>query len=289
MDTMTGDENNLKDIRDTSLNLKDNSISIPNNKGQKLITALYMVTDIMDKDEPMRAKLRALGLDILTDIQGLKDTNNIQRLETFLGRIESVLSHLSIGVTVGMISSMNGSILEKEFSLLRDIIRDSEVFQKPYHGQASLADFFAEKETAGEKPSVYHMSFNPSSGHIRHTPPISGTRIGVQKASTLMQALSDKITPKNGEFHSVQKHREEFDALKKERKDEIILIIKTKNLEQNSKGQSLGVTITDIKSMAKTALKDTSEKTLQRELLSLIEEGVLYKEGAKRWSKYFIK
>ncbi len=285
MDTMTGDENNLRDIRDTSLNLKDNSISIPNNKGQKLITALYMVTDIMDKDEPMRAKLRSLGLDILTDIQSLKDTNNAHRLETFLSRIEAVLSHLSIGVTVGMISSMNGNILEKEFSLLRDIIRDSELFQKPYRGQASLADFLRDEE----QPSVYHMSFNPSSGHIRHTPSISGTRIGVQKASTLMQALSDKIAPKVSHTQPIPKHREEFDLLKKERKDEIVLIIKTKNLEQNSKGLPLGVTITDIKSMAKTALKDTSEKTLQRELMSLIEDGVLYKEGAKRWSKYFIK
>lgn len=284
MDTMTGDENNLRDIRDTSLNLKDNSISIPPNKGQKLITALYMVTDIMDKDEPMRAKLRSLGLDILTDIQGLKDTNNAHSLEAFLSRIDSVLSHLSIGVTVGMISSMNGNILEKEFSKLRDIIRDSEVFQKPYRGQASLSDFLRDDE----QPSVYHMSFNPSSGHIRHTPQSSGTRIGVQKASTLMQALSDKITPKIPEAQSIPKHREEFDLLKKERKDEIILIIKTKNLEQNSKGQALGVTITDIKSMAKTALKDTSEKTLQRELLSLIEEGVLKKTGEKRWSKYFL-
>ena len=33
-------------------------------------------------------------------------------------------------------------------------------------------------------------------------------------------------------------------------------------------------------------LKDVSEKTVQRELFALVKEGVLKKEGEKRWSVY---
>ena len=46
-----------------------------------------------------------------------------------------------------------------------------------------------------------------------------------------------------------------------------------------SKGQ---VSIKDILSI----IKDISEKTVQRELLGLVKEGVLQKEGEKRWSTY---
>ncbi len=38
-----------------------------------------------------------------------------------------------------------------------------------------------------------------------------------------------------------------------------------------------------------TSIKDCSEKTIQRELASLISKGLIKKEGEKRWSKYSIK
>ena len=42
------------------------------------------------------------------------------------------------------------------------------------------------------------------------------------------------------------------------------------------------VTIKDISSL----IKDCSEKTIQRELVALLKEGVLRKEGERRWSTY---
>jgi len=47
------------------------------------------------------------------------------------------------------------------------------------------------------------------------------------------------------------------------------------------KGQ---VTIKDVS----TAITDVSEKTIQRELMSLINEGIIAKEGERRWSRYSI-
>jgi hypothetical protein len=37
------------------------------------------------------------------------------------------------------------------------------------------------------------------------------------------------------------------------------------------------------------ALISCSEKTLQRELVSMVKNGVLDKMGEKRWSRYFLK
>ena len=80
-----------------------------------------------------------------------------------------------------------------------------------------------------------------------------------------------------GGFHSG------FDMLKKQRRDDIINIIK--NIGGNA-------TIKDIKNKINIGVQGSlvcSEKTLQRELVSMTKDGVLDKEGSKRWTHYFIK
>ena len=84
---------------------------------------------------------------------------------------------------------------------------------------------------------------------------------------------SKKVNP------AVVSNRTNFDGLKKERRDAIVKIIKDKKQ----------ATITDIKNLASGVLNSCGEKTLQRELISMVNDGVLYKMGEKRWSKYFVK
>jgi predicted transcriptional regulator len=62
---------------------------------------------------------------------------------------------------------------------------------------------------------------------------------------------------------------------KSQRQENIINILK---------GQS-NITIKDISK----AIKDCSEKTIQRELSELVDKGVIKKEGERRWSRYSLK
>jgi len=43
-----------------------------------------------------------------------------------------------------------------------------------------------------------------------------------------------------------------------------------------------------VKDFAKV-ITDISEKTIQRELLDLVQRGVIKKEGERRWSRYSLK
>lgn len=255
-----------------------------------------MVTDIMEKDEPIRIKSRTLGVEILSDINSknlshpIKDTHQ---------KVQEILLLLSIAEDMNFISSMNSSILKKEFGELKNALEEYKDNAGFFGTKSTLSEFFIEEETAEETDQNIQIQNTKNIGEysLRHLNP---TRIGVQKGSTFMQALSDRIAVRPREENtrpidranrpiskftspikkmSVTKTKEDFELLKKQRQEEIFKIVK----------QSVGgASITDIRDKGKEIFSTTSEKTLQRELVHMVSVGVLKKTGSKRWSKYFL-
>ena len=258
-------------------------------KLNKLVTAVYIVTDIMDKDEPIRLKLRTLAVEILSDMPTEQaGTNSISRTN-LSEKVQTILSFLDVASTVNLISEMNFNILKKEFFELAKSIDEPKqinpVWLEEFLGANDLTPSLPEGK--GVNTAVSSSPFGGGKGggeHKRHLDYTRGkhTSIGVQKGNTLMKALSDiKDTHKNNPTpYEAESFRSRFYILKKERREDIIKVIK------DNAGSA---TITYIKTKASGALVVCSEKTLQRELVSMIKNGVLYKTGEKRWSRYFIK
>lgn len=258
--------------------------SFPYDKTYKLVTAMYMVTDVMDKVEPIRHKLRNLGVEILSDTRLMQYGTGKSVAVNICSAVDEVLSFLKISVAMNLISEMNFSILEKEFLKLKSSISEA-LDLKPswlseFLGSVSeeSSDLYRTSDVLSKDPETHSTLHkgqdNISKGH---------TRLGLQKGSTLMQALSDNkllqsfdqtASPKYS-FGVVNKNN--FDLLKKERRHDIVTFI-SKN------GGS--ATITDIKNGHQGSLASCGEKTLQRELLSMTKDGVLKKTGEKRWSRY---
>lgn len=275
------DKDTNKNLKDTGRNfIKDIpsvSTSLPSShrnrdlfytKTGKLITALYMVTDMIDKEEPMRLRLRTLGMEIISDMH-----NTTLARTVLTSRIDEVVSLLNIASAMNFISEMNCAVLRKEFLELNSSISENKETKPMW-----LSEFLATPDTVEDNIEV-------SKGHRylkRHT------RIGIQKGSTLMQALSDRTRLLSGN-NSTQTtavksgSRHNFDILKSKRRSDIIAIIK------NNGGS---VTIKDIKvrmNSGESGSPTYGEKTLQRELMSMTKEGILSKTGEKRWSRYSIK
>ncbi|MEX2029059.1 MAG: hypothetical protein WD963_01090 [Candidatus Paceibacterota bacterium] len=253
---MHGDEKNLRDS-DSQLNisLKDTPSLFSLSKTNKLVTALYMVTDIMDSEEPLRLKLRTLGVEILSDSITPKRTN-------FINNIEGILSFLGLAFTMNMISEMNKNILVNEFTKLKNSLI------VPQDNPAWLEEFLREEE------------FSPrleTEGRERRS--LGSTHLGVQKGSTLLKALKDNLS---GVRRPTGRKTQDFNGLKKQRRESIINIIKT---------NAGSATIKDIqaKIVRGSALYGESSKTLQRELASMVKDSVLKKKGSKRWTQYFLK
>jgi hypothetical protein len=172
--------------------------------------------------------------------------------------LDEVLSLLDIASAINLISEMNCNILKKEFNELKQSIIKSNTQSNPVW----LEEFIKEGDRAEARAEATPPPLMPyvPKGH---------TRIGIQKGSTLLKAILDKIPNSN------------FDALKKQRREEILKIVK-------SYSNAGGATITDIRKKSSGALVSCGEKTLQRELVSMVKDTVLKKFGEKRWSKYSV-
>ena len=262
---MLGEEKNLKDperkpTASYGAGSKEMSV-ITYTKTNKLITALYIVTDIMDTEEPLRLKLRTLGVETLSDIISSQRVGLVKK-------IQSILSLLDIAFTMNMITEMNKNILAGEFLKFKNSLIT------PQDNPAWLEEFLRER-AGDELPPEDGLGLN---AHIRQT------RIGIQKGSTLLKAIKDmsdrmpvRKSKNNLTPYEAGGFRSGFNILKKQRQDNIISIIKTN-------GGS--ATIKDIRTSDK--FSTVGEKTLQRELVSMVKNGVLKKSGEKRWSRYFI-
>src|SRR3989338_3262899 len=226
---MFGDEKNLKDPELSRRNVgaygagsQSMSVSTSYNRINKLITALYMVTDIIDEREPMRSKLRTLGTEVISDIYSISLFPNANGSVKASKRISEIISFLDIASTVHIISPMNSNILKKEFNSLKQTIEGSIKGLAVFSKETNLSEFFTE-ELPPPNPNV----------RTRHKGQDKPTRIGVQKGSTLMQVLSDKTSSMSNR-HNVHENSINFDSLKTERRSEIISIIK--NVPHGSTG-----------------------------------------------------
>lgn len=83
------------------------------------------------------------------------------------------------------------------------------------------------------------------------------------------------VQPNSGQRSSAGPARSEVSEKKNQRQENILSLLKSQS----------NLTIKDFSKV----IKDCSEKTIQRELLELVDRGVIKKEGERRWSKYSLK
>lgn len=244
------------------------------NRTEKLIMALYMVTDCIEGEDPLKSKIRTLGVEILSDIGRLSRSTYGEKhtiLSDFSNKESSLISMLYVSMTVGLISNMNYVILKREFLKVKEDTENKkrEVYttkeeSNPSNFDGSIADIFKQD---------YFTDKQIAQGNIiKDTTPIKD--IIKKPYNNVLYKINNKT-----DLSVIKSHKNLSRALdvglKVERKNKIIKLIKEKK----------EVMIKDISRL----ITDCSEKTIQRELSSLVEQGILNKIGKKRWSRYTLK
>lgn len=241
-------------------------------RSQKIVTALYMLTDFVDVHDPLRALVRDTTSTVMHNLFSLMHAPKTERVE-ILSRsynlLYATLSYLNILCENGFISKMNHSIVSHEIVLLcLDI--DTQIKKNlPYHRKENnnrivkefvlTESFFKDKNDqvySGEsikdinKEKDLFIKDNNNMSLIKKDSPLD----------TVRKEVSQKIVP--------TKNNDE----KNNRQENILKILKQKK----------DASINDICLL----IKDCSSKTIQRDLVTLIEKGLVKKEGDRRWSTY---
>ena len=221
----------------------------PIEKVQKIVTAIYMVTEYMDKNEPLRTEVRKLAVDLMLDGQkskSLGDKNNRD-----FSKAKQVISLLEIASSIGLVSSMNHSILKKELSSLDEFVPKEDVL---------VENILTTESPKPLKPLKTIKPFDVYKGQ-------KGINDDVLYSDLSFKAMMEP------EPKIIKRTKNITLGSKSDRREEIYNFIKDKN----------GVTIKDIFEL----MGEYGEKTIQREILALVKEGLVIKIGEKRWSRYY--
>jgi DNA-binding transcriptional ArsR family regulator len=229
-------------------------------KTEKIIAALYLITDGMDDREPLRLTLRDKGLSFLNDVYRTK-LSVTPSAKSMYGQGLDLLSLINLGVFGGLISDMNASIVHTQLNLVLEAINKRES-----GGTASSAlqeTFFDIGKFPDKKPETLAQPVfaapTPFSDEISH----------IYKGQSNVLYTNNK--DKSFTLGAPKPLKDKL-YVKGDRREKILGLLKRKDK----------LTVRDFTQI----IKDCSEKTIQRELLDLVHKGILKKEGERRWSRY---
>ncbi|MBI5004634.1 MAG: hypothetical protein HZC04_00395 [Candidatus Lloydbacteria bacterium] len=246
-------------------------------KTERLTSALYLVSELVPEKEPLKTLLREKGLTTMSDVFSIVVFAKENKEDDFLKimtEISELAALLRIAATSGFISEMNAGILQKEYASLHGFFesqcRDLE-WQKFGKEVVLNENFFEKKEWAhldgasGRYDKGQDKRHQIDKGHNDVVYPVASEQWATSSAKNRIQ-ISGKTTETTKDIHN-----ENF--VQEERKKTIVELIK------NSNGNA---SIKDISSH----VKGCSEKTLQRDIIALMQKGILKKTGERRWSRY---
>lgn len=215
-------------------------------KTEKLASAIYLITNLFGDNEPMKWQLRGKVSETLSFILGYKNTPNSVFSE-FIKELEFEIFEILSLLEV----SLNGGLIS---TMNFNIIKQEFI---------NLLDIASSQKNAKELSgiSLSKNFFDSGLGDVKlpiNNDDVSGISTENKiTTSSLKDTNSDKIS---------------HDFKKSSRQNVILSLIKRKK----------EVTIKDIS----LVIKNCSEKTIQRELITFISAGIIKRIGERRWSKY---
>lgn len=222
---------------------------------EKLAAAFYLVTNHLSDREPLKHTIRQKTISLLETVSDFNlggYAGSLFTKDKINDECNQIISLLEIASQAGLIMHQNVEIILAENTKIQSTL--SDLSQKDGHavGGALPSTFGYATEQKQETEGELEKDKNSSKEKTKN----------LTSNSYVKDKIKSYSNGQNGDVKPRKKTRREF----------IVGVI-------SQKGE---VTIKDIS----TVFKGCSEKTIQRELISLVNEGIVSKEGERRWSKY---
>jgi hypothetical protein len=273
-------------------------------KTERIIAALYIITDTFPQEEPLKWQLRTTGAYLLNEFMSFKKRNEVHykdALHAMSEPLSLLLSFFDLAHVADLISPMNFGVMRKEISILTHLLENAERIGEPVTVRSALPDDFfgiskrlfrssrdMKEQTAEEASSRKQVRPAQDFGELLHTQsPVKDTHKG-------HTGIRDSMSFMRNAKNSSKSHREE-NTLKDKEKSQNVASTESKISYENSEESRKNKIIEILKDRHSATIKDfslviydCSEKTIQRLLGRMVETGVLKREGERRWSVYKI-
>lgn len=240
-------------------------------KADKISSAIFLITNYV-KHDGIKYRLQSLGIDVLEvsymlhplsyEEHGIHGKN----LEYLLKEIRVIIHGLSI---TQILSENNKDIIHKEIDIylnnVQEYIREYHIHKTKAHGIPSPVfdtNFFETGLTISQLKTVETEKKIEDKNILES-----------KKDTTFLKGHEEDVSKGHPYVNKKDKKSSKTDMVDRMNRRMAILNFIKENKE---------VAIKDIQNN----ISDCSEKTIQRELNDLIKDGVLKKEGDRRWSKY---
>ncbi len=242
-------------------------------KTEKLVTAVYMITNFIKDSEPLKWRLRERALELMSLNMSFNTVSLSERkelLREYQAISIEIVSLTSIAYHSGLISEMNWAILKKEFEALVDTIERGENRQANEETVIISPEFFS-------APMLSPEPIRPTASPVMPTVSPARPQSIVSKGQASITVRKEKLVSLSERPASIINQKDSVSstpAPKDDRRSVIMSVLSKRD----------GLSVKDFVD----ALKGVSEKTIQRELLAMVASGTLRKEGERRWSRYFL-
>lgn len=286
-------------------------------KSERLVSALYLVTDLMSDNEPIKHGLRKNAVALLSSMNALSQLDVKDRVIEFkmsLRAVTEIISLLHVSVTTGIVSEMNGQLLMDGFRTLQLVLEKKQpIFTKEmlhvedadfdsnegfssavnstsYDVMTPLAlarlhdtqhDLRRTQESLRQAKIISKMEARENKGQLQNVSIKDKTTetVGVQSVRDTSITPSTEPSPHTLIMEHARKPEptitSSFQMRKSSRRDQILALFV----------KGVDVSIKDIASR----IRGCSEKTIQRELNSLLYDNIIERIGEKRWSRYVLR
>ncbi len=298
-------------------------------KSERLVTALYLVTDLMADNEPIKHGIRKNAVALLSSMNALSQLDvkdRVIELKMSLRAVTEIISLLHVSVTTGIVSEMNGQLLMDGFRSLQLVLEKKQpIFTKEmlnvededlYNGQGfasavtstsydvltplALArlhdnnhDLRRTNDFLKQSHIISKMEARENKGqnndHHIKDKKEEVTDAVFSRKINVPEASEDRAKPSLQKYDNVSTHATIMDH-----RDKIQQVLSTSfQLRKNSRReQILALFVKGVDVSIKdiaARIRGCSEKTIQRELNALLYDNMIERIGEKRWSRYVLR
>lgn len=290
-------------------------------KSEKLVTALYLVTDLMIDSEPIKHGLRKNAVALLSSMNALSQLDvkdRVIELKMSLKSVTEITSMLHVSVTTGIVSKMNGELLMEGFRSLQLVLEKKQpIFTKEMLHVENEEDLELETSFPNTVNSTSYDALTPLSIARLHesTHDIRRTQESLRQSQILSKFSNlehkghnrnevikdisvDAKTDKNT-IGSAGKDIIKDNPLKQLSTHAVLMehAVRPSNSLASSfqmkkmsrRDQILALFVRGVDVSIKALIKGCSEKTIQRELNALLYDNIIERIGEKRWSRYVLR